>query len=203
MIDFKTQSDDVEQIKNEITTKMEELKSVETESDWNSAISTLQTKFSDMQNSFATFNDSIIEFDEQDQDDARKFYSKMNNEIQTLETKFNELKKQGFQPKKPSLAEQFKDEKEPEMPPELANIRPEDQKVYPSNALQMDEVKPVNVPFSTDITAPLNPLEAGIETQEEDIRSLNCSLKKKVLLGLSVACVVIAAICLIIYLATS
>ena len=202
MIDFKTQSDDVEQIKNEITTKMDELKNVENESDWNSAISDLQSKFSDMQNSFATFNDSIIEFDEQDQDDARKFYSKMNNEIQTLETKFNEIKKQGFQPRKPSLAEQFKDEKEHELPPELANIRPEDQKEYPSNALQMDEMKPIIIPFTSDITAPLNPLEAGIETQEEDIRSLNCSTKKKILLGVSAACVVVAAICLIVYLSS-
>ena len=202
MLDFKTQSEDVEQIKNEVNAKMDELKQVDTQSEWDSTVSVLQTKLTDMQNAFANFNDSIMEFDEQDKDDARKFYSRMNSEIQALETKFNELKKQGFQPKKPSLAEQFKDEEQPQMPPELANIKPEDQQEYPSNALQVDDVKPEHIqPFNSDITSPLNPLEAGIETQEEDINLRQCTTKKKILLGIAAACVVIAAICLIVYLA--
>ena len=203
-MDFQTQSEGLDHIKNEISERIDKLGTINSESEWGLEIQALSDKFSELQLSFGEFNDSIPELDQQDQDDARKYYAKMNSDMQTLEANFNIIKKTGFVSKTPSLAEQFKDKDvDQEMPEQLRHIEPDDVETanLPNNSL-VDEsnLTPVEA-LPTDINSPLNPLEADIETSE-DGRTLtaSCSKTTKIIIAVSSIFIILAIISFIYFI---
>ena len=201
-MDFETQTEELDILKDEITKRIEKLKDINVEADWGVEIQALQDKFSELQMSFGNFNDSIPEFEAQDQEDARKYYAKMNNDLQTLESTFNDIKKAGFIRKGPSLAEQFKDQ-EDNIPEPLKHVNEDIEKKpdLPNNSLVDDVVlSPVDA-IPADINSPLNPLEADIETQEDGTpANHSCSRTKKIVIAASVICIILSLICFIIFL---
>lgn len=192
MQDFQSLKEELENLKTEILSGIDKLRDSD-EQEWNNLVTTLQSQFAELQNTFVEFNNAIPEFDQNDQDDARKYYAKMNLDIQALESRFNQIKKDGFQ-KKSTIAENFVDKEIPSNIP--APEQPTVQEPY--NALEIEDV-PAGQQIP-DIEKPLNALEADVETNETGDTSIMgfCKRNTKYLLIAGCICIGIGIVCLII-----
>ena len=94
LIDFDTQKEELESMRNQIVKRCDELNEYAGEN-WNHQLEEIQKDFVAFQNSFNDFNEQIPDLDASVQGDAQKLYVKMNNDIHNLETRINNLKKVG------------------------------------------------------------------------------------------------------------
>lgn len=194
MLDFEAQREELDTLRTEIATGIDRFRDLG-EKEWDENVSILQKKFSDLQRQFGEFSDSISSYDEHDQDEARKFYAKMNTDFQSLESRFNQIKKEGFV-KRSTVAEHFIDKEQPSSIPAPKSSAYDNST---SNVLEVEEMpRGQHIP---DIEKPLNDLETDVETNEtgeQAIKSLCLKYRKYMLIGGGI-CILIALICLVAY----
>lgn len=182
--DFDASREELDNLRSQVSTKINELEQSNAER-WNDIANSIKSLFSEIQMNTEDFMNNIENLEQLEQEEARKYYQTLNADVQKLETRFNEIQSNG---------------------PTNVNTENDTQKETPQDVIpyqmpQDPEPPKPQLAQENSLTEPLNPLEAGIETNDIDEENLGFfhNKKKVILIGLMIFFMIVAAFCFIYF----